>query len=213
MIRINLLPKTKKQAQTQSSGSGALWAGIYLLATFVWGIALALIYFQYQGELEGIQATNRGLDDEIAGLQQRTVRLEELQAQLARSVRLEEVVAELNSARTGPLRVMMELSRILSVPGGPTIDPEALERQRQVNPYAGFREGWDVRRLWLKSFTESARACEIAGEARTNEDVAEFLRRLSLSELFEEVVLERTADAVVGTESVIAFDLNCRVRY
>lgn len=213
MIRINLLPKTKKQAQTQSSGSGALWAGIYLLATFVWGIALALFYFQYQGELEGIQATNRGLDDEIAGLQQRTVRLEELQAQLARSVRLEEVVAELNNARTGPLRVMMELSRILSVPGGPTIDPEALERQRQVNPYAGFREGWDVRRLWLKSFTESERACQIAGEARTNEDVAEFLRRLSLSELFEEVVLERTEGAVVGTESVIAFDLNCRVRY
>jgi Tfp pilus assembly protein PilN len=213
MIRINLLPKTKKQAQAQSSGSGPLWAGIYLLATFLWGIGLALVYFQYQGELEAIQRANRDLDREIADLEQRTARLDELRAQLARSVRLEEVVAELNAARTGPLRVMMELSRILSVPGGPTIDPEALERQRQVNPYAGFREGWDVRRLWLRSFTESERVCEIAGEARTNEDVAEFLRRLSLSELFEEVVLERTAGAEVNDESVIAFDLNCRVRY
>jgi Tfp pilus assembly protein PilN len=129
---------------------------------------------------KAIQRANRDLDREIADLEQRTARLDELRAQLARSVRLEEVVAELNAARTGPLRVMMELSRILSVPGGPTIDPEALERQRQVNPYAGFREGWDVRRLWLKSFTESERVCEIAGEARTNEDVAEFLRRLSL---------------------------------
>ena len=82
-----------------------------------------------------------------------------------------------------------------------------------MNPYAGFREGWDVRRLWLKSFNEHERVCEIAGEARTNEDVAEFLRRLSISELFEEVVLERTAGATAGTESVIAFDLNCRVRY
>ncbi len=213
MIRINLLPKTKKQAQTQSSGSGPVWAGIYLLATFVWCIGLALWYFQTEGELEAIQRSNRELDAEIADLQQRTARLEELQAQLARSVRLEEVVGELNAARTGPLRVMMELSRILSVPGGPTIDPEALERQRQINPYAGFREGWDVRRLWLKSFTENERVCEISGEARTNEDVAEFLRRLSLSELFEEVVLERTLGATVASESVIAFDLNCRVRY
>ena len=113
MIRINLLPKTKKQAQAQSSGSGPLWAGIYLLATFLWGIGLALVYFQYQGELEGIQRANRDLDAEIADLEQRTARLDELRAQLARSVRLEEVVAELNAARTGPLRVMMELSRIL----------------------------------------------------------------------------------------------------
>jgi Tfp pilus assembly protein PilN len=213
MIRINLLPRTKKQAQAQSSGGGPLWAGIYLLATFVWGIGLALLYFQQQGELEGIQRSNRQLDAEIADLQQRTARLDELQEQLARSRRLEEVVEELNRARTGPLRVMMELSQVLSVPGGPTIDPEELERQRQINPYAGFREGWDVRRLWLKSFTEEQRACHMSGEARTNEDVAELLRRLSLSELFEEVVLERTAGGTGAAADVVAFDLNCRVRY
>lgn len=211
MIRINLLPKTKKQAAAQSSGGGPLWAGIYLLSAFVWGILLALLYFQQKGELEAIQRSNRELDREIADLQQRTSRLEELQAQLARSVRLEEVVAELNRARTGPLRVMMELSQVLSVPGGPTIDPEALERQRQVNPYAGFREGWDVKRLWLKSFNEAERVCRISGEARTNEDVAEFLRRLSLSELFADVVLERTQGS--PNSDVIAFNLNCRVRY
>ena len=210
MIRINLLPRTRKQAQAQSSGGGPLWAGIYLLAVFVWGIGLALFYFQKQAELQGVQQSNRALDAEVADLQQRTARLEELQAQLARSQRLEQVVEELNRARTGPLRVMMELSQVLSVPGGPTIDAEALERQRQINPYAGFREGWDVRRLWLKSFSEADRVCRIAGEARTNEDVAEFLRRLSLSELFADVVLERTQG---GAADVIAFNLNCRVRY
>ncbi|MCB9627635.1 MAG: PilN domain-containing protein [Sandaracinaceae bacterium] len=213
MIRINLLPKTKKQAQAQSSGGGPLWAGIYLLAAFVWGIGLALLFFQKQGELEGIQRNNRQLDVEIADLQQRTSRLEELQAQLARSRGLEEVVAELNRARTGPLRVMMELSQVLSVPGGPTIDAEALERQRQINPYAGFREGWDVRRLWLTQFSEENRECRIHGEARTNEDVAEFLRRLSLSELFTEVVLTRTQGAESRSDDVIRFELNCRVRY
>ena len=210
MIRINLLPRTRKQAQAQSSGGGPLWAGIYLLAVFVWGIGLALFYFQKQAELQGVQQSNRALDAEVADLQQRTARLGELQAQLARSQRLEQVVEELNRARTGPLRVMMELSQVLSVPGGPTIDAEALERQRQINPYAGFREGWDVRRLWLKSFSEADRVCRIAGEARTNEDVAEFLRRLSLSELFADVVLERTQG---GAADVIAFNLNCRVRY
>ncbi len=213
MIRINLLPRTKKQAQATSSGGGPLWAGIYLLAAFLWIVGLALIYFQYKGELEDIQRSNRELDAEIADLQQRTARLDELRAQLERSRRLEQVVEDLNRARTGPLRVLMEISQVLSNPGGPTIDAEALERQRQINPYAGFREGWDVRRLWLNEFHEEARQCRILGQARTNEDVAEFLRRLSLSELFQGVVLERTQEATIDSGQVISFRLNCQVRY
>ena len=213
MIRINLLPQGKKAAQSASSGSGQLWAGIYIVAAVIWMIGLALVYFNYQSKLDEIRASNRRLDGEIAELRQRSEGLEEKQAQLERSRRLEEVVAELNRARTGPLRVVMELSRVLSNPGGPTIDPAELARQRAINPYAGYREGWDVKRLWMASFVEERRECRIQGGARTNEDVAEFLRRLTLSELFTSVVLNRTSEQGRDESATVNFELTCQVTY
>ena len=109
----------------------------------------------------------------------------------------------------------MELSKTLSRDRGPTIDPQALERLRQNNPLANFNRNWDVRRLWLTSFEEENRECRIVGLGRTNEDVAEFLQRLSLSELFENVTLQKTESATdQGTGlSLIGFELTARVRY
>jgi hypothetical protein len=55
----------------------------------------------------------------------------------------------------------------------------------------------------------------MTGQGKTNEDVAEFLRRLALSEVFETVTLtktEATEDNASGL-SFIGFELTCRVRY
>jgi type IV pilus assembly protein PilN len=217
MIRINLLPEAKKNVRIAAapSGSDAMWAAIYLVAVAVWGVGLGMVYFTYQGELEEQQRQNQALRSSIDTLRQRSARLEEVQAALEESRHLEEVVGELNAARTGPIRVMMELGHMLSRGGGPTIDPEALERLRRDNPLAGFNANWDVRRLWIKEFRESERNCRITGLGRTNEDVAEFLRRLSLSELFEQITLTRTEaqnDSTTGL-SFTGFELSCRVRY
>jgi len=218
MIRINLLPQSGKAARVAGpSGSGQLWAGIYLFAVVVWGIGLAVRYISYENTLEEKQEANRTLQADIQRLQAKSARLEEVRAQLAASQQLEEVVDELNRARTGPTRLMLELSKVLSTgPGsGPTIDPQRLEQLRHDNPHAGFNPGWDVHRLWLTSFTENNRECGIRGTGRSNEDVAEFLRRLTLSELFETVTLQRTqaqGDRQDGQE-FINFELTCKVRY
>ncbi len=217
MIRINLLPEAKKNVRVAAapSGSGTLWAGIYLVSVAVWGVGLGIVHYTYQGELEEQQRQNQTLQSSIDALRSRSARLEEVQAALDESRRLEEIVGELNKSRTGPIRVMMELGHMLSRGGGPTIDPEALERLRRDNPLAGFNASWDVRRLWIKEFRENDRNCRITGQGRTNEDVAEFLRRLSLSELFENVTLTRTEaqnDAETGL-AFTGFELSCRVRY
>ena len=218
MIRINLLPQTGKSARVAGpTGSGQLWAGIYLFAVVVWGIGLAVLYISFQSTLEEQKQANSTLDAEIQRLETKSARLEEVRSQLDASKQLEEVVAELNRARTGPTRLMLELSKVLSVgPGsGPTIDPQRLEQLRHDNPHAGFNAGWDVHRLWLTSFTENNRECTMRGTGRTNEDVAEFLRRLALSDLFESVTLERT-QAQASRESgldFINFELTCKVRY
>ncbi len=225
MIRINLLPNVggKKKRQASSSGpSGGvqLWGGIYLVAAFLWLAALGALYFFYDGKLTEQKRQNEALAAQIEQLRSKSARLEEVRAQYEESTALEEVVTELNKGRTGPTRMMMEISKILSVGegSGPTIDPQELEEMRRNNPLAGFNRSWDVRRLWVLGFEEDHGNCKMVGEGRTNEDVAEFLRRLALSDLFADVTLERTTAATPSNTSnpgvpLIRFELSCRVTY
>jgi len=220
MIRINLLPSSRRAIAPAASasaevGSTQLWLAVYGGATLVWLLALIGVYFVFSGRLEEQLAQNQRLEEEIATLNQKSAQLDTLRTQLERSQQLEGVVNELNEARLGPTRVLRELSRILSVDGGPTVDPEELERIRQENPLAGMNKGWDVRRLWVTSFEEADRSVRMTGLGRTNEDVAEFLQRLSLSELFDQVTLEKTEAEVEDQTglSFISFTLTANVTY
>ncbi|HEX5658912.1 MAG TPA: PilN domain-containing protein, partial [Polyangiales bacterium] len=132
---------------------------------------------------------------------------------LEQSKQLEAVVKGLKDARQGPHRMLLELSSILSPGKGPTIDPAKLDDLRKSNPEAGVSGGWDTRRLWVTGFEENARSCRIIGEARNNEDIAEFLRRLALSAVFDDVVLVRTGTPRTGASALVAFELTCKVRY
>ncbi|MDD9934261.1 MAG: PilN domain-containing protein [Myxococcales bacterium] len=213
MIRINLLPDAKKVAAT--GGGAQLWGVIYLLAAFAWGVVLFLVYLNYSNVLEDQNAKNGELETQIDQLKKRIEGVGEIEAQLAKSRQLEEVVTGLQAARQGPARMLMELSRILSEGGGPSIELEKLEDLRRDNPMLIFNPGWDIRRLWLVSFKETGHQCTMAGYGKTNEDVAEFLRRLNISELFQEVTLEKTsASKDPGTGlPVVQFSLTCKVEY
>jgi type IV pilus assembly protein PilN len=218
MIRINLLPDGKKKqarAAAVPAGSSQGWLIAYLVVSVGWCVGLALLYMSFSNRLEEQQQQNSTLQGEITRLREKSAGLEEVQAKIARSQQLEQAVQGLLKARQGPTRVMMEVSQILSSDGGPTIDPQALEECRRTNPLCGFNRGWDPKRLWLTSFEEENRECEINGMGKTNEDVAEFIRRLTLSEVFEEVTLDSTR-AVVDEETelqFIGFNLTCKVKY
>ena len=211
MIRINLLPAAKRTASTGQSTQ--VWGIAYLLAAFSWGIVLFLIYHNTQAHLEEQLATNAELTTQIELAKQKSANIGEVEAKLAKSRQLEDVVGKLQTARQGPTRVMMELSKLLSTNGGPSITAERLDQLRRDNPLAGFNSGWDVRRLWLTTFNEVDRKVTIRGFGKTNEDVAEFLRRLSLSNLFDKVKLQSTVSAVDSDLPVVSFDLSCEVKY
>lgn len=223
MIRINLLPTDKKK-RARRPGPVALpagdlnlgtWAAIYGGAIAVWLAVLGALYFVQSGELEAIVQENKTLEARRDELQSKTKGLADVEARLEKSRRLEQVVQELERARRGPTRAVMELSKILSDPGGPTINPAELQEMREDNPLAGYNESWDVRRLWLTRFEEVDRECKIAGMGRSNEDVAEFLRRLTLSQIYDDVTLQRTraaSDPETGLGTV-GFDITCKVRY
>jgi type IV pilus assembly protein PilN len=213
MIRINLLPAAKRVAA--ASGSTQVWGIVYLVASFAWGVLLFLFYLNYKHTLEEHRAANTALEQEIEQAKQKSANIGDVEAKLAKSRQLEEVVNKLQSARQGPTRVLMELSHLLSEGSGPTVTPEKLDALRRDNPLAGFNASWDTRRLWLTAFTEQTRKCTIHGFGKTNEDVAEFLRRLTLSELFEKVTLQSTASATDPASGVpvVSFELSCQVRY
>lgn len=213
MIRINLLPAAKRVAAT--SGSSQLWGAVYLLGLFAWGVLLFFFYMNYKSKLDEQRAANSALEQEIDQAKQKSANIGDVEAKLAKSRQLEEVVSKLQTARQGPTRVLMELSQLLSEGGGPSVSAEKLDALRRDNPLAGFNPGWDVRRLWLTSFTETARACLIRGFGKTNEDVAELLRRLNLSNLFEKVTLQTTASATDAASQtpVVSFELSCQVKY
>lgn len=217
MIRINLLPQAKRPIRGGSVGAGgsAGWMAGYGAAALVTVVVLGLVYMSKDGELSVQRARNTALEQQIAQLTRDSAPIEEVRAALQRSHELEEVVAELERARFGPTRVLMELSAILSAARGPTIDPQRLETLRRNNPLAGFNRGWDPRRLWLTSFEESERRVRIRGLGKTNDDVAEFLRRLALSDSFGEVHLDKTeATEDSGTHlPLVAFELSATVRY
>ncbi len=223
MIRINLLPTDKKKRARRAApmalpagdlGLGT-WAAIYGGAIVVWLAILGVLYFVQSNELEAVIQENKTLEARRNELQSKTQGLAEVEARLEKSRRLEQVVQELERARRGPTRAVMELSKILSSPGGPTINPAELQAMREENPLAGYNESWDVRRLWLTRFEEVDRECKITGMGRSNEDVAEFLRRLTLSEIYDDVTLQRTraaSDPETGLQTV-GFDITCKVKY
>jgi type IV pilus assembly protein PilN len=215
MIRINLLPQNRRQAP--SSRGVQVWGYLYLAAAFAWCIALAFVYFSLSSDLDQAKAQNSDLERQIGQVKAESGNLDELQKQLDQSKKLEGVIQGLLDARQGPARMLLELSAILSPGRGPTVDAKKLEELKKVNPEAGFTPGWDTRRLWITSFQETGRACQIKGAARNNEDIAEFLRRLTLSQLFDGVVLVRTGSgsgsASQSDASAVPFELTCKVRY
>jgi type IV pilus assembly protein PilN len=223
MIRINLLPTDKKRRARRIATSPlptgdfslGTWGAIYGAAIAVWLVVLGILYFAQSSELETLAQENKTLEARRDELQGKTKGLADVEGRLERSRGLEKVVQDLERARRGPTRAVMELSKMLSSPGGPTINPAELERMREDNPLAGYNESWDVRRLWLTRFEEVDRECKMTGRGRSNEDVAEFLRRLTLSEIYDGVTLQRTRatkDPDTGLQ-MVGFDITCKVRY
>jgi type IV pilus assembly protein PilN len=213
MIRINLLPAVKKQSRVESDAR--VWVVIYAVFVVAWCVGLAAIFWRTSHERSVREAANQGLEREIEQAQRQNADLTAVKEKLAKSKKLEEVVDKLHKARSGPTRLLMELSKVLSEGKGPSVEPARLEEIRRGNPLAGFNPNWDVRRLWLKSFEEKKGKCSIKGSGKTNEDVAEFLRRLGLSEVFHQVMLTETSSQIDPDTklAVVNFTLSCEVLY
>lgn len=218
MIRVNLLPQQKRKERLPSEASGGAggtkWLLVVLGVLLLEIIGLAVFHNTKVSALEAQKARNTELSGKIAGIKKLVANHEEVKKVLAELRAREEAIAKLESARTGPTAVLLELAQLLTPGKAPTADPDRLAQMRKDNPLQVFSPGWDARRLWLGSYREKLRTVEIQGFARDSTDISELAYRLKISSYFYDVKLLPGKKNSKGTElSLTSFAISMKVRY
>jgi type IV pilus assembly protein PilN len=215
MVRVNLLPEKRQTKQRASATEpGQAWVLAVLAVVVLEILGLIAVQSVKNAQLKTVVSQNKEIQDAINGINTQIADQATVKAQLQQLRDRESAIQKLQSGRTGPTNIMMELSRILSGKD-PTIEKAKLEKIRHDNPTAAPNENWDGRRLWLTQYSELERTVRIVGLAKDPEDVSEFERRLALSDYFSEVGLlpgSRVIDPVTKSE-LVRFELSAKVRY
>jgi type IV pilus assembly protein PilN len=207
MIRINLLA-SKKRAEKSSEGS-QVWLAVVMVVVLAEVAALFVFHSVKAEELSDQVRKNAELTSQIDQAKRNVANHDKVKGELATLRAREEAIQKLQSARTGPTAILMELARILTPGRGPSVDPDRLAQLRRDNPLSVFNPNWDSRRLWITGFVESQRRLKIDGNARDGEDVSELARRLNLSSFFYDVkLLPATRD-----KDFVKFSIEAKVRY
>ena len=211
MIRVNLLPQKQ---QASSSDGNALQTAVLV----VFMLELAALFFVQRAkerELEGVRAESAAVRGQIDQIGREIATHKAIQEQLKALRDRETAIEKLQTGRIGPTAVLLELSRVLTADKGPSVDRARLEQLRRDSPQLVPNPSWDSRRLWLTAYTEKDRVTTIAGFARDGEDVSELLRRLSLSQYFEDVKLlpaEKVLDPQTR-EQLVRFQFSAKVKF
>jgi type IV pilus assembly protein PilN len=215
MIRINLLPqKGRRPGQVAAQGS-QLWLVLIMAVVALEIVACFFIYSGKQEELARHKKKNTELQVQIDQAKNAVKDHDKIKAKLEQLRAREAAIAKLESARTGPTAMLLEVARILTSGRGPTVDADKLAQVRRENPLAVYNPNWDARRLWLRKFVEDQRTIVLEGQARDAEDVSEIARRMTLSSYFYDVKLQSGSKEVDSKSklALLKFQLQAKVRY
>ena len=213
MIRINLIPG-KKPKRAEAGQRHLVYMGVGLLV----GLGgIVMFHVQTSNTLDQLRHENSALEGDIARLKQELGDYDKVKAQREELLKQRKTIQSLDSNRTGPVFLLRELSEVLTPGKGPTFDGVAYQENLLRDPNAGFNASWDTHRVWLEAFDEDHKKVKIKGAAKSNEDVAEFLKRLNLSVFFADVAPESTNQVTVGgagsTVKYVTFNLSASVIY
>jgi type IV pilus assembly protein PilN len=213
LIRVNLLPQ-KRRAEVRPEGR-QLWL-VAVMVAFLAQVAALFVYHGFKTEeLADQKRKNAELESQIDQSKKAVANHPEVKKKLEDLRAREAAIAKLQSARSGPTAVLLELVHIVTPGRGPSVAPDKISQLRRENPLAVFNPNWDPRRLEIVSFVEQARKVKLDGVALDGEDVSELARRMNLSDYFSNVVLlpgkqEKTKDTDIP---VVRFSLEAQVKY
>jgi len=215
MIRINLIAARK--VKRRDAGERHLaFMGLSVLGTVA---VMVFVYLSSQSRLDAITRDNDGVRADIDRMKAELGDYDKIKEQRQDLLKQQKTILALQAGRTGPLYLMREMSEILTAGKGPSFDRASYEERLRRDPNIGFNTSWDTRRVWLDTFEEAQGKVRIKGSAKTNEDVAEFLKRLQLSIFFSDVTPESTQQVsestLGGNLSVkhVTFNLTAKVMY
>jgi len=213
VIRVNLLPQ-KRRIEARAEGR-QLWL-VAVMVAFLAEIAALFVFHSVKSEeLSDQQRKNSELEKQIDQAKKAVANHAEVKQKLEQLRAREAAITKLQTARTGPTAVLLELSHILTPGRGPSVAPDKLGQIRRDNPLAAFNANWDPRRLSVTAFNEQARKVKLEGVAMDGEDVSELARRMNLSDYFANVVLlpgKQEHDQKTGLD-VVRFSLEAQVKY
>lgn len=214
-VRVNLLAQRKETTRRASGEGSQAWLGVVGLAVLLEMGALGLWHASMTTDLKKAQQDNTATQAQIDKIKKDTEEHPAIKASLAELKDREDAISKLQAARTGPTAVLLELSRILTAGRGPTADHDKIEQLKRDNPTAVPNTNWDPRRLWLTKYSELDRNVKMEGLARDGEDIAEFMRRLGVSDYFYDVKplpASETADKDTKI-NLKQFAVSAKVRY
>jgi type IV pilus assembly protein PilN len=219
MIRINLLPV--RQDRKKEAVRNQILVGVLVLV--VEAAVCALFYNSAASKVETQRNHNALKSAEVDKLTKEVADHKEILDKISEFEKRQGAIDTLFAGRTGPVQVMLELSRLLSKGGRPFVDPDKYQELLRFDSSAGYDDDWDFRRLWLDKFEEKERKATILGQAVTHEDVAEFLRRVNLSQFFSQTRLVSTElkapavkssmFSVADADPVVHFKFETEMRY
>ena len=109
MIRVNLLPQKRRKAP---SGQSELWLVISLVLVALEVVGCLVLYGSKQDDLEQQRAKNKALEAQIAQIKDVAKNHEDVKKKLAALRDREDAIAKLQSARTGPTAMLLEVARL-----------------------------------------------------------------------------------------------------
>jgi type IV pilus assembly protein PilN len=211
MIRINLLPV--KAAKRREQGQRQLLLGAVILTAAI--VTIIVFHTAEARRVSDLQTKNRDVERTINDLKVRIGDYDKVVKDREDLMRQAEAIRQLQANRSGPVWMMRELSDVLTKGKGPTFDKEKYAEATQKDPNAGFNANWESKRVWLLSYEEKRHAVKLRAAAKSDEDVAEFLKRLKQSAFFSDVYWQGTQPQFDPKINVayVTFDVTCRVNY
>ena len=211
MIKINLLPV--KAAKRREQGQKQLLLGVVVISAAL--VTIIVFHGTQVSKINAMREYNQQLSRDIAKLKAEIGDYDIIKAQRDELIRQRDAIKRLQANRSGPTYMMRELSDILTPGKGPTFNKEQYEEAIKKNPNEGFNPNWDTRRAWIISYAEVGHNVTIKGGAKSDEDVAEFLKRLKVSAFFSDVYWKQTQPELDTKLNVsyVTFDVTCRVNY
>lgn len=181
MIRINLIPVPKVRKQEKLIVESVVGAAVVAVTVVV----CILLSSGKESRIDTIKAENQRIQSEINKLKAKVGEVEKFKQKLKVLKDQLGVINNLQAGRTGPVRMMDELTDLIP------------------------------REVWLSSFREQAGNVQISGLATDGPEIADFLESLKRSKYFSEpnLVSVQASGGSKGEEALQRFQITMNVKY